>query len=198
MIHNLFPTPVGFYHLDGGLTADELSFIRELEKRPNMGNLTSEYNYLFDHEAVKRIADFANESLQAYFQEVYAPKHEVKPRITQSWANYTDKGQWHHKHEHPNSFISGVFYVASDPKLDKIYFYKNGYQQIKVTTEKWNVWNSESWWFEAEPNKLILFPSHLTHMVETVEAENTRISISFNTFLEGTIGDNKQLTELVL
>ena len=133
MIHNLFPTPVGFYELDGGLTADEVSFIRDLAKRPNSGNMTSEYNYLFDHEAVHRIADFANESLQAYFQEVYAPKHEVKPRITQSWANYTDKGQFHHKHEHPNSFISGVFYVASDPKLDKIYFYKNGYQQIKVT-----------------------------------------------------------------
>ena len=69
MIHNLFPTPVGFYQLEDGLTDDEMSFIRDLAKRPNSGNMTSEYNYLFDHEAVKRIADFANESLQAYFQE---------------------------------------------------------------------------------------------------------------------------------
>jgi len=43
-----------------------------------------------------------------------------------------------------------------------------------------------------------LFPSNLTHMVETVQTEDTRISIAFNTFLEGVVGDNKTLTELLL
>ena len=91
-----------------------------------------------------------------------------------------------------------MLYLSADPKLDKIYFYKNGYQQIKVPTENWNHWNSESWWFEVETNKLILFPSSLTHMVETVQSDETRISISFNTFLKGTIGDEQSLTELLI
>ena len=169
-----------------------------METRSNDGNTTSVDNYLLKSKEMKRIAAFIDKSVQDYFQEVYAPKHKVKPYVTQSWSNYTNKGQYHHKHAHPNSFISGVFYVAADPEKDRIFFYKDGYQQIKVTTEDWNQWNSDSWWFPVETGKIVLFPSNLTHMVETVQSENIRISIAFNTFLEGVVGDNKTLTELLL
>lgn len=198
MIENLFPTPIGFYELDKPVTEKELQFIKDLETRINEGNTTSIDNYLLKSKEMKRIAAFIDQCVQDYFQEVYAPKHKVKPYVTQSWANYTMKGQFHHKHSHPNSVISGVFYVAADAAKDRIFFYKDGYQQIKVKTEKWNCWNSESWWFEVAAGKVVLFPSHLTHMVETVQAENIRISIAFNTFLEGVIGENKDLTELLL
>jgi len=43
-----------------------------------------------------------------------------------------------------------------------------------------------------------LFPSGLTHMVETKEDDNTRISIAFNTFLKGYIGSDESLTGLNL
>ena len=198
MIENLFPTAVGFYELDKPVTEKEIRFIKDLETRLNDGNTTSIDNYLLKSKEMKRIATFIDQCVQDYFQEVYAPKHKVKPYVTQSWANYTMKGQFHHKHSHPNSVISGVFYVAADAAKDRIFFYKDGYQQVKVTTESWNCWNSESWWFPVETGKIVLFPSNLTHMVETVQSENTRISIAFNTFLEGVIGDNKTLTELLL
>jgi uncharacterized protein (TIGR02466 family) len=198
MIENLFPTPVGFYELDKPVTEKELQFIKDLETRANDGNTTSVDNYLLKSKEMKRIAAFIDKSVQDYFQAVYAPKHKVKPYVTQSWSNYTNKGQYHHKHAHPNSFISGVFYVAADPAKDRIFFYKDGYQQVKVTTEDWNQWNSESWWFPVETGKIVLFPSNLTHMVETVQSEDTRISIAFNTFLEGVIGDSQNLTELLL
>ena len=198
MIENLFPTAIGFYELDKPVTEKELQFIKDLETRSNDGNTTSVDNYLLKSKEMKRIAAFIDKSVQSYFKEVYAPKHEVKPYVTQSWANYTNKGQFHHKHNHANSFISGVFYVAADAAKDRIFFYKDGYQQIKVTTEDWNQWNSESWWFPVETGKIVLFPSNLTHMVETVQSEDTRISIAFNTFLEGVVGDNKTLTELLL
>ena len=198
MIENLFPTAVGFYEVDKPVTTKELQFIKDLETRANDGNTTSIDNYLLKSKEMKRIAAFIDKSVQSYFNEVYAPKHDVKPYVTQSWANYTNKGQYHHKHNHPNSVISGVFYVAAMPSRDRIYFYKDGYQQIKVTTEDWNQWNSESWWFPVETGKIVLFPSNLTHMVETVQSEDTRISIAFNTFLEGVVGDNKTLTELLL
>lgn len=197
MIHNLFPTAIGMYLLEDKVTEKELNFVKNLEARPNTGNKTSVENYLFkDCPELKRIYRFVNNCVIEYFTEVYAPNTKVMPYVTQSWANFTEKGQYHHKHEHPNSFISGVFYLSADPKLDKIYFYKNNYQQIKLTTDKWNDWNSESWWFEAETNKLIIFPSNLTHMVHTVESDVTRISIAFNTFLKGVIGDYKNLAEL--
>ena len=196
--HNLFPTAVTYFEFGSKLTDLELKFITEQETRNNDGNTTSINNNLFESAELAEVARFCEESLQQYFKEVYAPKHDVIPYITQSWANYTKKGQWHHKHEHPNSFISGVFYVQAQKDIDKIYFYKNGYQQIKVPTESFNLYNSESWWLGVETGQLILFPSHLTHMVQTVQTDETRISISFNTFLKGYIGNDMELTGLHL
>ena len=196
--HNLFPTAVTYFDFGSKLTDLELKFITEQETRNNDGNTTSVNNNLFESAELAEVARFCEESLQQYFKEVYAPKHDVIPYITQSWANYTKKGQWHHKHEHPNSFISGVFYVQAQKDIDKIYFYKNGYQQIKLPTDNYNLYNSDSWWLGVETGQLILFPSHLTHMVQAVQTDETRISISFNTFLKGYIGNDMELTGLHL
>jgi len=196
--HNLFPTAVSFFDFGTDLTEVELNFIKNLEQRNNDGNMTSVNNNLFDCPEVAEIARFCEESLAEYFKEVYAPKNEVQPYVTQAWANFTQKGQWHHKHEHPNSFISGVFYVQAQEDIDKIHFYKNGYQQIRVPTENFNLYNSDSWWLGVKTGQLVLFPSHLTHMVQTVQTDETRISISFNTFLSGYIGNDMELTGLHL
>lgn len=192
-IENLFPTPVAFWNFN--ITDEEKDYVRNLEQRPNQGNTTSRQNYLLFEEPMERIAGFVENCLAEYMKSVHAPKHKVSPYITQSWANYTKSGQFHHKHAHPNSFVSGCVYIAA--KGDKIYFYRDGYQQIKLPTDNWNPYNSDSWWFEVNEGDVILFPSSLTHMVQTVDGEE-RISIAFNTFLKGTIGSADDLTELTL
>ena len=52
--------------------------------------------------------------------------------------------------------------------------------------------------FEATTGKLILFPSSAQHMVPQVQGEETRISLSFNTFPVGMIGEEVDLTGLRL
>jgi uncharacterized protein (TIGR02466 family) len=195
-IHNLFPQPVGMYKLERHLTEKEITFIKNQETCPNMGNVTSINNVVLRDTALTKLRDFIESSVSNYFTAVYNPKHKVNIRITQSWINYTEPGQWHHKHAHPNSFVSGVFYPQANKEIDKIYFYKDGFQQIKLSPENWNTWNSESWWFNVGTGDLVLFPSSLTHMVETVQGEQTRISLSFNTFLVGNIGEEVDLTGL--
>jgi uncharacterized protein (TIGR02466 family) len=184
--------------MDREFTKKEKDFILGLETRPNQGNTTSKDNNLFDRKEMKAIYEFAKESVNKYLHSVYAPKNDVSLYVTQSWANYTKPGEYHHKHAHPNSFVSGVFYIQADPEKDKIYFYRDGYQQIKLPTENYNPYNSESWWFEAIPGQLYLFPSGTTHMVQNTESADTRISISFNTFLKGYVGEDVDLTGLHL
>ena len=195
-INNLFPTPVGIYKLDRDLTEKEIDFIKGQETRPNMGNVTSVNNTILRHKAMTKLRDFIESSVSDYFNSVYNPKHKVNLRITQSWCNYTEPGQYHHKHAHPNSFVSGVFYPQANRKTDKIYFYRAGFQQIKLPPENWNVWNSDSWWFDVGTGDLVLFPSSLEHMVETVQGDQTRISLSFNTFPLGNVGEEIELTGL--
>jgi len=196
MIHNLFPTPVGLYKLGRDLTTKELSFLKNQETRSNTGNMTSTNNTILKANELTQLRKFIEIKVSEYFTTVYSPKHKVNLKITQSWTNYTDKGQYHHKHEHPNSFISGVFYVQADKTKDKIYFYRNQYRQIKFPPSDWNEWNSESWWFDIGSCDLTLFPSSLTHMVPTVESDQTRISLSFNTFPVGSVGEEMDLTGL--
>jgi len=198
MIHNLFPIPIGRYELGRDLTAKEFLFLKNQKTRSNMGNTTSKDNTILKNKELTKLRDFLETSISEYFKTVYNPKHQVNLKITQSWTNYTENGQYHHKHAHPNSFVSGVFYVQANKEKDKIYFYRDGYQQIKFPPSEWNVWNSESWWFEVGTGDLILFPSSLTHMVETVQHDQTRISLSFNTFPVGQVGDEMNLTGLSL
>jgi uncharacterized protein (TIGR02466 family) len=198
VINNLFPTPVGIYKLDRDLTEKELGFIKGQKTRPNQGNTTSEDNIILRNKDLTKLRDFIETSVADYFKTIHNPKHNVNLRITQSWCNYTEPGQWHHKHAHPNSFVSGVFYPQANKETDKIYFYRDGYQMVKLPPEEWNVWNSESWWFEVSTGDLVLFPSSLTHMVETVQGEATRISLSFNTFPVGVVGEEMDLTGLKL
>lgn len=200
-INQLFPIPIGFFDLGRDCTPQELEFIHSLSQKPNMGNTTSENNYLLRCPEMSSLQKFFNNSAAEYFKEIYSPKYDVEIYVTQCWANYTKSLQYHHKHRHPNSFLSGVFYVDTDSSLDRIYFGNDRLTSntIKITTENWNLYNSESWWFEAVKNRLIMFPSSLEHWVDAAQRDDrTRVSLSFNTFLKGTIGDNSQLTELII
>lgn len=196
-IHNLFPTPVGFFDIGRELTDEELVFVRELETRLNTGNTVSTDHFVLRNPSMTSLRSFIEDSVSEYFKSTINPKHNVSLRITQSWCNYSERGQYHHKHAHPNSFISGVFYLQTNPD-DRIYFYRDGWQQIKFPPESWNAYNSESWWFEALAGRLILFPSSLIHMVPVINGEKVRISLSFNTFPVGSIGDEIDLTALKL
>ena len=197
-LHNLFPIPVGFAELGRPLSDEELFFIRELPTRPNMGNTTSTNNFVLRDSALTSLRSFIEDSVSDYFKNTVNPKHNVSLRVTQSWCNYSEPGQYHHKHAHPNSLVSGVFYINCDDKFDKIKFFNDKYKTIKPEIKDWNLYNSESWWFTVKTGDIILFPSSLTHMVENKEGTNTRISLAFNVFIKGNIGNNKNLTELVL
>ena len=116
----LFPTLVTFSKYKG-LTQKEIKFLIQQEERGNKGNTTSVDTNILNNKKMEKLKKFIEKSVQEYFQNIYVPKNKVEPYITQSWCNYTKEGQYHHKHEHPNSFVSGVFYVQADRTKDKIY-----------------------------------------------------------------------------
>jgi uncharacterized protein (TIGR02466 family) len=180
-INGIFPTPVYLSELDRALTSLELKFVENNKKNinKNEGNITSVNNYILNEKPFANIKKELDLRVQDYFDKVISPANNITPYITQSWLNYTEPNQYHHKHAHPNSLVSGVFYINCHKELDKIKFFNESYQTIKPETKDWNLWNSESWWFPVKTGDIIMFPSSLTHMVETKEGTNTRISLSF-------------------
>jgi uncharacterized protein (TIGR02466 family) len=199
-INGIFPTPIYISKIDRELTKKELSFIdkTKLDTHNNEGNTTSNDNYILNQKSFKDLKEQLDLKVKDYFDKVISSSNNITPYITQSWLNYTETNQYHHKHQHPNSLVSGVFYINCNEEFDKIKFYKEKYQTIKPEVKDWNIWNSETWWFSVKTGDIILFPSSLTHMVETKQGDNTRISLAFNVFIKGTVGDNKNLTELII
>jgi|TARA_R110000803_G_C11822425_1_gene302152 uncharacterized protein (TIGR02466 family) len=198
MIYNLFPTAVGHYNIDRKLTKTEKKFLVELEKKENEGNKTSSDHYVLGSPKLSKLKGFLEDSLKEYIDQTINPVESNELYVTQSWVNYTKEGEYHHKHTHSNSIVSGVFYVDTVPDRDRINFFKDGYSTIKPETKDWNSYNSESWWYETKPGDLYLFPSSLPHSVFTVPKGKTRISLSFNTFIRGSVGVDSDLTELKL
>jgi len=199
-INGIFPTPIYISKLNKELTSLELKFVDKNKKDfyKNDGNITSNNNYILNEKPFANIKKELDLRVQDYFDKVISPANNITPYITQSWLNYTEKNQYHHKHAHPNSLVSGVFYINCHEEHDKIKFFNDTYKTIRTEVKDWNMWNSESWWFPVKTGDVILFPSSLTHMVETKQGDNTRISLAFNVFIKGTVGINKSLTELIL
>ena len=202
VINNLFPTPIYTTKIDRGFTKQELQFVNEQKEHcsKNNGNINTKDSYILNRKQFKNIKKFLDKCCKDYLDTIICPKNNIEIYITQSWLNYTEANQYHHQHSHPNSVVSGVFYFDSDIKNDKILFTKGGYQQIspKIDKEKFNLWNSSTWFFPVETGNLFMFPSSTTHQVETKKGNNTRISLAFNTFYKGSVGSNDLLTELIL
>ena len=202
VINNLFPTPIYTTKIDRGFTKQELQFVNEQKEHcsKNNGNINTKDSYILNRKQFKNIKKFLDKCCKDYLDTIICPKNNIEIYITQSWLNYTEANQYHHQHAHPNSVVSGVFYFNSDIKNDKILFTKGGYQQIspKIDKEKFNLWNSSTWFFPVETGNLFMFPSSTIHQVETKQGNNTRISLAFNTFYKGSVGSDSELTELIL
>ena len=201
-IQNLFPTPIYTTKIDREFTKQELQFVNNQKNKctQNKGNINTKDNYILNRKEFKNINKFLEKHCQNYLDTIICPKNNIKLHVTQSWLNYTEKDQYHHQHAHPNSVVSGVLYFDSDKENDKILFSNTGYKQIVpiINDTKFNLWNSATWFFPVETGDLFMFPSSTTHQVEIKQGSNTRISLSFNTFYKGTLGSNKNLTELIL
>lgn len=197
IVNNLFPYAVAKHQIGREFTAEEMDFVVKQSTSPNLGNKTSTNYYILKDDTFSEIRKFLQQSVDDYVKAIYAPKENVTVRITQSWLNYSKPGQWHHKHRHPNSFVSGVLYLKALKEKDKVFFYKEQYETLKLSTQNWNIYNSDSWWFEIGVGDLFLFPSSLMHGVEPVK-EQERISLAFNTFPVGYLGQEEELTALHL
>ena len=196
-IMDLFPTPLYLNNIDAPLINQQKNYLLNLPKIQNMGNLRSESGYIFEYPLFAELKKKINEHIKEYVNIIY-PNSNIDVYITQSWANYTEPNQYHHKHSHPNSFISGVFYVNAIKNEDMIKFYKDLPFIYQINHNQPNNYNSGDVAILVETGDLVLFPSNFTHNVPPTTSKETRISISFNTFIRGNLGDELSSTALYL
>lgn len=196
-ILDLFPTPLYINNYNKTLNPAYEDFLLKASRVSNMGNTRSENGYILDIPLFSDIKDFARQCINEYVQTMYG-NINLDIYITQSWANYTEPNQFHHKHIHPNSFLSGVFYVSAIKGVDMIRFHKDKLNFFDIRSAERNNYNSQDVAILIETGDLVLFPSHFTHDVPVTTSNKTRISIAFNTFIRGYLGEELASTALYL
>jgi len=196
IIKYLFPTPLYKSILERKLLKKEFDFIQEIKQKIilNKGNKTSINNYVLNNKKLCKLKKDIFEKVKDYFNKIIIPNDGIVPYITQSWINVTEEGGYHHKHDHPNAIISGVFYLTTDT----ITFEKREYQAFQIESKQINDLNCFSYTETVFKNEIILFPSNTLHYVNNYFKKEERISLAFNVFVKGKIGNNQKLTELIL
>jgi len=149
-----------------------------------------------DKPELSNVRAFIEAKLHKFVTEIMASTDKLV--ITQSWLNKNKKGESHHEHVHPNSMVSGVWYPQIHEELPPIQFRSKHQRDISLQTEKYNTFNSATFMLPMKRGELILFPSNLTHSVPVNNKEEERISLSFNSWPKGSMGDIKSLTYLPL
>jgi len=203
-IFNLFPEPVATYSIGREFTVSEIRILKSQKWHMPHGNIqaseSSSDTYVLNTKGLEGIRDFIRRSITDFGKTVYDfQERKTELYITQSWMNRTMPGQYHHDHKHPNSIVSGTLYIDVNEN-DEIKFNKPGEANSAWLFEpnKWNMWNSEVWGLPVVNGQLLLWRSFLPHAVPPTPGPNVRYSLSFNTFVRGSIGREENYYGLTL
>jgi uncharacterized protein (TIGR02466 family) len=184
-VRELFPTPLWVLDI---ATADAAAFnakLRaEIEKiiapRPNVPPGS---NWQTPHDLHTRpefaefteLVEIAGRSVTQFLQLDQYPM-----MITGCWANINPPGSYHPTHNHPNNYLSGVYYVDVCERGPEIIFQDPRPVSIMPWTSKLTPLTANAAAEQAVPGRMVIFPSWLRHHVPSNEGSGERISISFN------------------
>ena len=179
-----------------------IEYCNSLEYRmPEDGdsNYKSTDKWVLKNEELKDLNDFCKQAIQSYAKEICHT--EAKIGIQQSWVNLTPPGMQHPPHWHSNSYLSGVFYIASEqdggsPLKLHSHLKNFSYQPTVMETagdEPYNPYTCSSCELASIPGVLLVFSSMMPHSVPVNTTDKNRVSLSFNTFPELPLGDEERL-----
>ena len=100
--------------------------------------------------------------------------------ITGCWANINPPGAYHPTHNHPNNYLSGVYYVAVPESGSRIIFQDPRPLMIMPKPRQFTRQTANAADAESRPGRLLIFPAWLRHSVPANDGQTERISISFN------------------
>lgn len=205
-LHNLFPTPVLVADFKRDFSVAELDFFKKqiegeliYNGQGSNKNSITKNTYILNDPELENLKLDITEMLYLFIKNIYRPSSDVLPYITQSWITITKENEHHHSHNHPNSYLSGTLYIDVDESVDRIGFLKpNLWNSIRLSTDEPNSYTKHVEYIPAKRGRIVIFPSYVDHFVPVKSGKNIRTTLTFNSYLKGTIGSNDALTELIL
>ncbi|MEL6568780.1 MAG: TIGR02466 family protein [Pseudomonadota bacterium] len=199
-IQPLFATPFMRADISAAITPDQVEHVRNLKMVRNRDNLISEDLYIFKHPELANLATAVQDALDIYARDVMGIDQRII--VTQSWGLMNPPGIGMHSHSHSNSIISGSVYYDELPEpVSRVFFDRRTmYQQIELipVAERRNLYNSPTNSVTPRQGEVLMFPSDINHQIEANGSDAPRRAIAFNSFVKGTIGDYRDVSQLTV
>ena len=109
----------------------------------------------------------------------YLQVEQFPMMITGCWANINPPGAYHPTHNHPNNYLSGVYYVAV-PEVGSHLLFQDPRPVMIMPRTKLSRVTANAAIAQAQSGRMVMFPSWLRHHVPSNEGTTDRISIAFN------------------
>jgi uncharacterized protein (TIGR02466 family) len=151
-------------------------------KYTNMGGWQSSF---IDHEPiVQPLVEEINQRLEQIRNSIEFID-SLHLRVESMWININHPYSYNSNHIHPNSYISGVYYVKI-PENSGSLVLKHPSNLISLFTptdimKNYNIFNSSKLGIYPSESNLIMFPSWVEHEVKQNLSGEDRISFAFNT-----------------
>jgi len=115
---------------------------------------------------------------------------QVSLELATCWAMVNGKGASGTVHCHPNSYLSGVYYVNTTQETGNIFFQdpRPAANMVVCPVTEFTPWTVRQISYQPASGGMLIFPSWLYHGVEPNLSETPRVSLSFNFRLQWTTG----------
>lgn len=187
---------------DVNLLNSFIEYAKNTEYTDQNSNYRSVNTYILHDKKLNNLKnvliDCVDDAIKLIYNQV-----NFKAHLTQSWINLNRLNDFHFWHSHANSFLSGILYLYEDEDMGKTHFrVKNpwydsnlcdSFEPYKEQHELLNYIVND---IIPEIGKLIIFPSSLEHSVMKNKTPKDRLTVSFNTFISGELGDKDLLNHL--
>jgi uncharacterized protein (TIGR02466 family) len=185
-----FPTPIWHFNLDN---CDQLNntLIQEIkveqqhdrkgQKRSNILGWHSA-NDLHQRASFAEFTNIIGEHVLAVATCLHWDLAKVSLKIESCWAIVNGKLASNSVHNHPNSVLSGVYYLQAPEHSGVISFCdpRPSAQVLVPPITEFSPWTLPKISYKPQVGTMLIFPSWLLHSVEMNLSGELRISLSFN------------------
>jgi uncharacterized protein (TIGR02466 family) len=185
-----FPTSVWNFSVENYLQINPL-LLQAVEaelKRDYQGETWSNVlgwhsvNTLHERDQFAEFIQIVAQNVQEVAEFLHWDLQKFTLNVTTCWAIVNGKLASNSVHNHPNSILSGVYYLRAPEGCGGIYFCdpRPGAQMLVPPVTEFNLWTYPKVSYKAREGTMLLFPSWLLHGVEMNMSEEVRVSLSFN------------------
>ena len=201
-IVNLKPIPIGYERKAYQLNKKELKIIQDIQYiKPDPTAYAgggrdfylSKSGTLLENKGLTNLKNFFIQKAKEYTQDILQIKDKLY--MTQSWSTVHKTDAFHPPHDHPNTFLTSVYYVQCE---DGAIFFELKRSSIceafnfQYTIDKHNVYNSQVWRMPITTGDIVLFPGQLFHGTPPNKLKQPRIILGANFFIKGVLGTGEE------